>query len=1007
MAGEEGAACGVEKLEDLVKDFPKDQCSRVKETEAREVLKLTVVGCQVEVGRLAVGEEATDVEVQKFFSQQTGSLNAGETKKREDDIHKILEADSRIHLPLRPGFGTQGEKIILYANYFQLSIRSKDDLHRYKVEVSEAPKGRKLKQIIALLVREHFAHFGSAIASDYKATLITCVPLMAEQDRVYEVRYKAEDEEEYPDNPRIFQAKVTKAGRVNPSNLLDELTSTNASPMLQCKWEVLHALNLVIGNHPKTSAQIASVSSNKHFSAHPDPSERSDLSAGLEVLRGFFVSVRAATSRFLLNCQVKYAACYREGELSALIDAYRHEGHSNIYRLGAFIRKLRVQVTHIRRQDTKGQTIARYKTITDFASPADGGSFQNKPQIRRYGASPREVQFWLDGSGPKKIGKGKPKRAGPDEPGRYVTVEQFFREKYNITVRADLPVVNVGTRQDPSYLPVEVCRVAAAQVARTSLSSRQTQNMIRFAVRSPAQNAHSIVTRGAELLGSPPCVNDTLEAFGVGLDPRLITVPGRVLPSPPVLYGSNKTATLSSGSWNMMSNKVSVPKRLVSWAFIYIVCDREREVFPQPADLKPCLTALNSKLSEIGAPAGPAVDGQRVNVTAAYRDGAYDGGELDRILKDAVQHLKTKHKMQLLLAILPSKNTHIYSSVKRVCDIGEGVRNVCVLAERLAGRNPQYLANVCLKVNLKLGGTNHILEGQKLGIISSGQAMVVGIDVTHPSPGSTSNAPSVAGMVASVDCILGQWPAELRIQRSRQEMVTALDVMLQRRLEHWMVHNKQLPENILVYRDGVSEGQYQQVVEDEVPLLKSACEFMYPAQDTRCGIPRLSVIVVGKRHHTRFYPTRDTDADRSSNPRNGTVVDRGLTEAREWDFFLQAHSALQGTARPAHYYVVWDEIFRAQRPRPPFVNTADILEDLTHNMCYLFGRATKAVSICPPAYYADLVCERARCYLKRVFDESAGHTPTGSVTEGDRGEITVHGSDVQIHPDVRDTMFYI
>lgn len=322
-----------------------------------------------------------------------------------------------------------------------------------------------------------------------------------------------------------------------------------------------------------------------------------------------------------------------------------------------------------------------------------------------------------------------------------------------------------------------------------------------------------------------------------------------------------------------MPNKLFAPTRLVSWVFLYIVGDKEREAFPKPGDLQPCLAALNAKLTEIGAPASPAVDGRRVDVTAADRDGAYDGGELDRILQDAVRQLKAKRRMQLLLAILPSKNSPIYSSIKRVCEIQEGVRNVCVLAERLARRDPQYLANVCLKINLKLGGTNHIVDGPKLGIISSGQTMVVGIDVTHPSPGSASNAPSVAGMVASVDRILGQWPAELRIQRSRQEMVTGLDEMLQGRLNHWMTHNKRLPENIVIYRDGVSEGQYQQVVEHEVPLLKSACESMYPPQDTRGGLPRLSVIVVGKRHHTRFYPTQESDADRSSNPRNGTVVD--------------------------------------------------------------------------------------------------------------------------------------
>ncbi|KAI0864530.1 hypothetical protein F4860DRAFT_464511 [Xylaria cubensis] len=40
---------------------------------------------------------------------------------------------------------------------------------------------------------------------------------------------------------------------------------------------------------------------------------------------------------------------------------------------------------------------------------------------------------------------------------------------------------------------------------------------------------------------------------------------------------------------------------------------------------------------------------------------------------------------------------------------------------------------------------------------------------------------------------------------------------------------KRLPENIIIFRDGVSEGQYEQVLEKELPLIRKACERVYPA----------------------------------------------------------------------------------------------------------------------------------------------------------------------------------
>lgn len=99
---------------------------------------------------------------------------------------------------------------------------------------------------------------------------------------------------------------------------------------------------------------------------------------------------------------------------------------------------------------------------------------------------------------------------------------------------------------------------------------------------------------------------------------------------------------------------------------------------------------------------------------------------------------------------------------------------------------------------------------------------------------------------------------------------------------------------------------------------------------------------------------------KSWNPQPGTVVDRGVTQHFLWDFYLQAHAGLQGTARPAHYVVILDELGFDQNQ----------LEAFTHNMCYLFNRATKAVSICPPAYYADLICERGRAYLYTTLHEN-------------------------------------
>ena len=72
--------------------------------------------------------------------------------------------------------------------------------------------------------------------------------------------------------------------------------------------------------------------------------------------------------------------------------------------------------------------------------------------------------------------------------------------------------------------------------------------------------------------------------------------------------------------------------------------------------------------------------------------------------------------------------------------------------------------------------------------------------------------------------------------------------------------------------------------------------------------PSITVIVVGKRHHVRFFPMNEREADRSGNCRAGTVVDGDIVHPIELDFYLQSHGGLLGTSRPAHYNVLHDDV---------------------------------------------------------------------------------------------------
>ncbi|KAL8769505.1 MAG: hypothetical protein Q9209_004566 [Squamulea sp. 1 TL-2023] len=933
--------------------------------------------------------------------------------------------------PIRPAYGTEGKNVTLRANCFELVPPAKLILHRYDVEVKgyciekgerkeKDIVGKKLVQAFRLILEvPQLRNLRNDLVTDFKSQLLSRAAFDAELLQAFplEIPYLAEGEDDPRANAPTLIVKISAIGPVTVSELTDYLTSTDTRGSFD-KQPILQALNIFVGHYSKQCSDLAKVGS-KSFPVRPHQNDTRSLEAGLVAIRGFFSSVRVATTRILVNVNVTHAPFYNAVPLKQSIEAFQRaqKGEKDKRsKLQPFLKRVRVAVTHIKRKNKFGQVVPIVKTIFALATRNDGhgpDAVGPPPEVSDHGAGPANVKFWLSedsnqkssspsvaarqSQGPKDkiMSASKARSSGQGSGGRYVSVADYFMTKYHIQTDHGLPVVNVGTTARPSYLPAEVCEILPGQSYQGRLEPEQTQKMIQFAVRKPQDNAISIEQDGPNVVGLSPHIDRSVSRFGVAVDNTMITVPGRILVRPDFRYGGQKP-NIKSAQWNM----IGVDKKLLkgfagaslrSWQILVVV------LRGAPSSLDPKLTEqqkamLHTALVDFGIKVAKVAPVSAITIN----------GPDDPLLQEAIRNASSKS--QVCIIALPSTDKALFDRIKTIADTKSGLHTVCVVGKKFAKDDPSYMANLALKINLKLGGVNQQSEDKKLGIILEGKTMIVGIDVTHPSPGSASTAPSVAGMVASVTRDLGQWPAIMRVQKAgAHEMISDLTMMLRSRLNLWKQNNKQqLPRNILIYRDGVSEGEYDLVLQKELPLLREAYKDLYSKME---GPPKITIVIVGKRHHLRFFPTADddpevTDLD-TGNPINGTVVDRHVTEVQNWEFFLQSHKTLKGTARPAHYFVVLDEIFTKHKlPQGSTRNQANDLENLTHSLCYLYGRAMTAVSICTPVYYAHLACERARCYLSTHYSmpvPEPGQNPPPTPTS----------DDVQVHPTLKDKMFYI
>lgn len=952
---------------------------------------------------LPAPDEAITKLEDKILKEHLGTLAVtGKMSKLKASATKSKEPSPESYFPCRPAFGTNGNEVILWANYFNLNVPA-NDLYQYAIEVTAVKKegtkaqprdakGRKLHHIVNMALER--IGKGVPLVSEFKSQVVSLKPLSLPEDNTVTVQYTIENRDDQ------YNVKFNGPTFIDMSQLLNYLrtmqdpTGDTSFPKFT---SAIDAVSVIIGHSARANAAVASIGGSRYF-----PLDRDDQKFSLgpvdfnTLIRGYFQSARPATGRLLLNANVTHGVFRLAGRVSDLMKNYDLRDSGSLQNLHKCLSKLRARVTFLAEKGTSGKGAAGKgtagtagkgtpgkkgnkppggdrigeKVISGLATRFDGSSGEPKPKVANSGAGPHGVQFYLRAPAPA----GLPADS-------YISVADYYEKRYGKQVDRNLPVINVGTTTKPVYIPAELVEIIPGQPLRRKTNPAETAQMILSACRSPFANATSLTTIGRVCLNLD--ANPKLDEFGISVDKQLLTVIGRELVQPRVMYSGKREAPVMQGSWNMKNVRVvKSGRKITKWTFIHIDPRDEDEVVNVVGNWVAFMQTM-----------GVAIESKSLNARGIN---VLTRGQFIINLRQAFQGLKTQNP-DFVFVVLPRQDTPIYNVVKTLGDVEFGYPTVCVVRQKLIknGGSPQYFANVALKVNLKMGGTNHKL-GDDVSIIKDGKTMVVGYDVTHPTnlSGNTENLPSLVGLVASIDKDLGQWPASAWSQAGRVEMLDKnLEDAFVERLRLWQRHNQnRLPENIIIFRDGVSEGQFEQVLTKELPYLRAACKSTYPAKAS----PKISLIVSVKRHQTRFYPTDKNHMTNSRNITNGTVVDRGVTQAHIWDFFLTAHQALQGTARPAHYTVLLDEIFRSTRG----ADAANALERLTHEMCYMFGRATKAVSICPPAYYADILCTRQRVYMADLFDRADDNQ---SISSDSRARLM----GARIHPRLKDTMYYI
>ena len=498
-----------------------------------------------------------------------------------------------------------------------------------------------------------------------------------------------------------------------------------------------HALNMIITKATLASSQsLYRIGSNKVYTE--EGKER--LAPGIYAHHGFSSSVKVGMGAPLLNIRSATSAFWEPWRVLV----YLHESKNDY----ASLKDVKVHVVY-----TSGKTRT----------------------IKAFGKNPRTQMFDFGG------------------PGEEISVLDYLRTKnldenlLDHIAMSDYPCANTGTSTSPEWYPLEALSIAEHQVVK-KLSPEATEKMLVAASKLPHINLRNIVDRGLATLGISTQDNDQsiLHAAGITVSDKPVRVPAHKASFRHVQYGSSRNpdhhyVTDNATKWNLLQRNfldtsvratgrmvIIMPQELHDQDNTYVRAERYGEW-------------ISTQLADQMRVTGIQLADRRL---AGSHSIAYNplAGDLFEEFKGCFAKA-TAHNPELVILVNNKKTPLIYNQFKRVADQTYGMHTLCVVKEKLdaAYEKPKpYFGNIVMKVNIKLGNTNHTIKLKEDSGVAAipvlynakGQidTILLGADVTHAQKDSKETARSLAALVGSVDGNFGRFGGSVRFQTQNQEV---------------------------------------------------------------------------------------------------------------------------------------------------------------------------------------------------------------------------------------------
>ena len=290
----------------------------------------------------------------------------------------------------------------------------------------------------------------------------------------------------------------------------------------------------------------------------------------------------------------------------------------------------------------------------------------------------------------------------------------------------------------------------------------------------------------------------------------------------------------------------------------------------------------------------------------------------------------------------------LYTKLKFYTQEQKGVVTQFIKTKSLKKNALSVVSNILIQMNTKIGGISCIADF--LDDIKKENLMVVGVD----SSGYEENGKLFQNIsfCASLDKYFTNYvnkKTTITIEdydNTNLPIATFMEIALS---EYFKIH-KRFPGGVIIYRQGISQGQ-KNYLRTEIEQLQ---KIFNGDSDKKCFKDiniKYYYVLVNKKSSLKFFEestynnnrrNRNNDKGIYDNPDSGLLICDKLISSDKFEFYIQPQKVTQGTATPTCFQVEYGNM-----------DCPEILPKLTFDLCFLYSNWRGPVRVPAPLKYAE------------------------------------------------------